>query len=175
MKIVEREIFDFIFFPEALDKEKFIFLSTTDLFDNELELLLDIKEKYEKNIPLNIIEKIKSKLTTITSNSIIRLEKKKVPLQYSTDHLVLAADSQLKNTKQKIQTFEDADSIYLIKLIEDEELTKIYLFTRNNKEIHPVKIKLEPSGEYYIFENQNKPIIITEKQQITGISLSTSY
>lgn len=174
MKILEKEIFDFIFFPETLDKEKFLFLSTTDLFENELNLLRDIKEKNQGNIPPEIIEKIKSKLVNISSSGIIRLEKKKNPFQYNPDHLVLAADSQLKNSKQKIQTFEDENSLYLIKVIVEDEITKIYLFIRDQKEFHHVKIKLEPSDQYYIVENQNKPIIITEKQNITAISLFTS-
>ena len=175
MKILEREIFDFIFFPETLDKEKFLFLSTTDLFDNELNLLKDIKEKHQENLPPEIIEKIKAKLVNNTSNGIIRLEKKKNAFQYNSDHLVLAADSQLKNSKKKIQTFEDENSLYLIKVVEEEELVKIYLFIRNNKEFQHVKIKLEPSDQYYIFENQNKPIIISEKQNITAILLFASF
>ncbi|MCW8850208.1 MAG: hypothetical protein OQJ81_09555, partial [Melioribacteraceae bacterium] len=142
MNISEKEIFNFIFFPEILDKEKFSFLSNTDLFKNEINLLRSIKENYNQNLSQEIIEKIISKISELGSNRIIRLEKKKHPLQNNAHQLVLAADSQIKNSKQKIETFEDENSAYLVKVIMEEDLTKIYLFTRNNQEHTNLKVNL---------------------------------
>ena len=172
MKILEREIFNFIFFPEILDKEIFLFLSNTDLFENEISLLKNIKEKYNQNLAPELIEKIKSKISELSGKEIIRL-KKKITSNNSSNQLVLAADSQLKKINHKIETFEDENSSYLIKVLYEEAATKIFLFTRDNQECSNLKINLEPSGNNYTFDNSNDPIIISDKQKITGISITS--
>ncbi len=171
MKILEKEIFNFIFFPEILDKEIFLFLSNTELFENELNLLRNIKEKYNQNLTPEIIEKIKSKISELSNSGIIRL-KKKIPSNNNSNQLVLAADSQLKKNKQKIETFEDENSLFLVKIMEDKEFTKMFFFTKDNKEYKKLRINIEPSGHNYSIESSNEPIIISEEQNITGISIT---
>ena len=171
MEILEHDIFNYIFYPNILDKEKYSYLGNCELFKEEFELLKKIENFYNEIIPDDIIERIKSLIAT--NNKIVRLEKKKDNTPSKSNRLVLAADGPKIDKHQAIETFEDENSKYLIKVISNDYSNKVFLFTRENQEMHNVKLNFEPSGQSYIMVSSNKPIIISPKQEITNIALIT--
>lgn len=171
MKILEKDIFNFIFYPDILDNGKHLYLKNGKEFKKEVDFLRDFKNHYQGKISDEIIKKIRVLIEGQKHFNIIKLNK---IINYNTpksNDLVLAADSPKLNKKQSIETFEDKDSNYLIKIICDTTSNKIYLFNKDNLEMHNVKLYLEPSGQSYIMESSKKPLILSPKQEITNISL----
>lgn len=171
MEILERDIFDFIFYPEILEKSKHIFIKNSGNFKKEIDFLRNIKSHYQGKISDEIIKKIRDSITKQNYFKIIKLNKIINCNSPKSNDLVLAADSPKLNKKQSIETFEDEDSNYLIKIICSTTSNKIYLFNKDNIEMHNVKLYLEPSGESYIMESSKKPLILSPKQEISNISL----
>lgn len=175
MKILEKDLFNFIFHPEILDEKKHFYLKNGNNFIKEIEFLRNIKRYYKEKISKEIINKIKESIAKKNNFKIIKLSK---IINYNapkSNDLVLAADSPKLNKKQSIETFEDEDSKYLIKIICSPTSNKIYLFNKDDEEMHNVKLYLEPSGESYIMESSRKPLILSPKQEITNISLTAEY
>lgn len=174
MEILERDIFDFIFYPDSLERSKYVFLLNNDKFKAEIGLLTEIINNFQKEIPSAIIKKINNLISAKKNPKIIRLYKNNNYLTDGPKNLVLAADSPKLSKKQSIETFEDKDSKYLIKIITNSDSNKVFLFNKDNEELQNIKLNLEPSGQSFIMETSNKPIIISPKQDIANISLVTN-
>ncbi len=63
MSIFEKDLFNYVFFPDILSKEKYNLIENSkSKFQNELTLLSEIKENLKEKVSDDIIERIMLKL-----------------------------------------------------------------------------------------------------------------
>jgi hypothetical protein len=172
MSIFEKDLFNYVFFPDILSKEKYNLIENSkSKFQNELTLLSEIKENLKEKVSDDIIERIMLKLHEYNERRLIVLEKTNNPHLFQSGHLVLAAESPVLEQKLRTDTYEDKNSEYLVKIITDQQQNKIFIFNKDNSEMRNVKINIEPSGKSFILESSFKPYILTPKQEINRISI----
>jgi hypothetical protein len=175
MNILEKDLFDYVFFPDILSKEKYNSIEESkSKFRNELNLLWEIKENLKGKISDGIIERIMLKLNEYNKRRLIVLEKANNPHLFQSGQLVLAAESPVLEQKLRTDTYEDKNSEYMVKIITDQQQNKIFIFNKDNSEMRNVKINIEPSGKSFILESSFKPYVLTPKQEINRISIYPS-
>ena len=172
MNITEKDLFNYVFFPDILSRQKYIQISENkSKFFNELTFLSEYKENLKEKVSDRIIEKILSKLEAYSNSFGIVLEKTNNPHLFPSGKLVLAAESPILEQKLRTDTFEDKNSEYLVKIITDQQQNRIFIFNKDNSEMRNVKINIEPSGKSFVLESSFKPYIISPKQEINRISI----
>ncbi len=174
-EVTERDLFNYIYYPDTLSEEIFNFIKQNQVkFKKELDLLSATKKSQNENVPEEILEKIHLKINAIENRKIVKLFKEKSAVEKGEDYLVLAAESPTLERIIQTETFKDEDSHYLIKVISDKEFNKIFIFSQDNSELKDFTITLEPSGDSYNVETSSKPFIVRPRQNIERISLVTN-
>ncbi|MCB9218210.1 MAG: hypothetical protein H6610_01975 [Ignavibacteriales bacterium] len=172
MVIIEKDLFNFIFYPEHLAKDKYKYIAShKKTYDKEINLLLLIKKYLKEKISGELLNSILNRIDLKKKNSIVCLEKINTKNVLKSDHLVLAAASPQLEKIMRTETFRDKDSKYLIKIISDNEQNKVIIFNKDDLEIQNLKMQVEPSGDIFFIESTSNPIIIKPKQNIEKISL----
>lgn len=172
MSKIEKDLFYYIFSPNSLDRERYKRISDLKVnYINELNLLKEIKDKYNLPVSEGIIAKIWQRVEKINKKSSVLLEKTNNPHIFQSGQLVLAAESPVLEQKLRTDTFQDKNSEYLVKIITDKQQNKIFIFNKDNSEMRNVKIKIEPSGKSFILESSFKPYTIIPKQEINRIAI----
>lgn len=170
MVILEKDIFTFVFYPEYLSAEKTEYiLNYRGKYKNELNLLSNIRDSLKDNVSDDIIDRIKIRISERKTDFI---EFKKIDYQESLlDYPVIAADSPKLERELRTDTYCDSASSFLIKILTNKDENRIYVFSNNQSDIEEYKLNIEPSGESFEI-SKNKPLIISPKQDITGVSIS---
>ena len=172
MNITEKDLFNYVFFPDSLSKQKCKqIVENKHKFSFEISFLAEYKENLKEKVSDKIIEKILSKLEAFNNRVGIVLEKTNNPRLFHSEQLVLAAESPILEQKLRTDTFEDKNSEYLVKIITDKQQNRIFIFNKDNSEMKNVKINIEPSGKSFVLESSFKPFIISPKQEINRISI----
>ena len=163
MNISEKDLFNYVFFPDSLSKQKCKqIVENKHKFSFEISFLAEYKENLKEKVSDKIIEKILSKLEAFNNRVGIVLEKTNNPRLFHSEQLVLAAESPILEQKLRTDTFED---------ITDKQQNRIFIFNKDNSEMKNVKINIEPSGKSFVLESSFKPFIISPKQEINRISI----
>jgi hypothetical protein len=159
-RITEKDLFDFVFFPALLSKEKFLYLENSNDFSKEIEFFTELKKSLQKEISYEerilISKKIPAYSVYVSNNAanIIHLYPVELPKK-KVKGLILAAASE-NNGKPKItsRTFYDDNKTYIIKVINYENSCKIFVFSTQYEVIKNFDLVIAPQNlRYHIDEN----------------------
>ncbi len=161
----EQDLFNFVFFRREIDSKKLLFLEESRYIFN-LTLFKNIKEGLSENLPVFIKEKIKNRIKCYNPIENIILN----PIKEVKHDDAPPADSTEKHAVSK-STFIDESNIYLIRLINYEDSSRLFLFSRNEEKINNYKLIMSPGNETFIVKNNVIPLEIDHKVTVTGIEL----
>lgn len=168
--ISEKDLYHFVFHPDSLseDKKKII---TDNLakYKNELELLWDFKSELDKEVPSDVIEKIKDKISNQTFSETITLNL--VIQEDETDYLTLAAGSGNNVDQVESLSFSDEDDKFLGKVVSDTNANHIYIFPKTDFTPDELDITLLPSKDNFTINTADMPYKIEPRQKINKIQL----
>jgi len=163
-KITEKDLFDFVFFPALLSKEKFLYLENSNDFSKEIEFFTELKRSLQKEISdeerILISKKIPAYSFDVSNSTAkiihlypIELPKKKVK------GLILAAASE-NNGKPKVtsRTFYDDNKTYIIKVINYENSSKIFVFSTQYEVIKNFDLVIAPQNLRYHIDDNTVPL-----------------
>ena len=141
-EITEKDIFDFVFYPESITKEKGKFLEASSDFREEVEFYSSVKESLSDELNLQVKKKLSSKIKAYKLENIIYL----YPVEEYThkkpsNNLVLAAASPEDKPKISSKTFYDEEKTYIIKVINYEKSSKVFVFSTQYELIKDFDIK----------------------------------
>lgn len=172
MKIIEKDLFNYVFYPENLTLEKYnLILNNRENFVSELTLLKEIKKNLRQKVSPKITERILAKIHAETKKPTIVLERIDNPHLFESDHLVLAAECPKLERKFRTDTYQDIDSKYLVKVITDEIQNKVFIFNKDNTEMRNIEITIEPSCKTFLVESSFSPFVILPREEISNISI----
>lgn len=172
MKISERDIFNFVFFPAILSIEKRKYLESIGIYNDEIrfyeelkkdlsdELSAEIKSKIAQRIPNYRFEKIFFLYPTYENNS-----------KRKTDKSILAAASPINQTSITASSFVDEKNQFLIRILKSENKSKIYVFSTVDEVIKNFKIIIKPSGQVFEQQDNTHPICFDKQIEIENIEL----
>jgi len=171
-EITERDIFNFVFFPELISKEKERFLATSADFKDELEYYSSVKESLRDEINLEIKKKLSSKINVYKLANIIYLYPvEEYPNKKTSDNLVLAAASPEDKPKISSKTFYDEGKSYIIKVINYEKSSKIFVFSTQYELIEDFDLLILPQNLKYHIEDNSAPLELDLNVDPESISL----
>jgi hypothetical protein len=172
MDISERDIFNFVFYPEKLSVEKVEHLKTSKLFDEEIdfyrllrnsmeeELSEDVKLKLAEKIPLYVPMKI---FVLFPVKETVKKRKNDVP--------IFAAASPNEKPAVAAKTFMDENNHYLIRLLNFKDSSKIYVFSTTDEILKNYKVVVKPSGQTFGQIDNSSPIEISTPIEAESIEL----
>jgi len=165
-KITEKDLFDFVFFPALLSKEKFLYLENSNDFSKEIEFFTELKRSLQKEISdeerILISKKIPAYSFDVSNSTakIIHLYPVEVPKK-KVKGLILAAASE-NNGKSKVtsRTFYDDNKTYIIKVINYENSSKIFVFSTLDEMIKNFDIIILPQKLKYHLKDNTEPLLL---------------
>lgn len=85
----------------------------------------------------------------------------------------LAADSESRNLISKLtsKTFADEDKEYMIKVLNYETQTKVFVFSMKNEIVKNFDIIIGPQDFKYHFKDNSEPLLISEIIDVNSIRI----
>jgi hypothetical protein len=171
-EITERDIFNFIFFPELISKEKERFLATSSDFKDEIEFYSLVKESLGDELNLEIKKKISSKVKAYELENIIYLYPvEEFHNRNASKNLVLAAASPEEKPKVSSKTFYDEEKTYIIKVINYEKSSKVFVFSTQYESIKDFELNILPQNLKYHLSDNSSPLELDFNVEPESISL----
>ncbi len=153
--ITEKDIFNFVFYPESITKEKEKFLEASSDFIEEVEFYSSLKKSLSDELNIDVKKKIASKIDVYKLENIIYL----YPVEELKKHkrsngLILAAASKEDKPTISTKTFYDADKTYIIKVINYEKISRIFVFSTQYEMIKDFELIILPQNfKYHVADN----------------------
>lgn len=163
MKITERDIFNFVFYPELVKEEIKAFLTTIENNSDAIAFYKDLKSDLENKITKDIQKKIKGKIKSYRPLNIIELHTLKEPkLKIENGSRLAAASTTELKPKMTTKTFVDNDKEYLIKVLNYGDMTKIFVFSTKDEVVKNFDIVIEPQHLKYHLDDNSEPLKIEQ-------------
>ena len=174
LNIIEKDLFNFIFHPDRLVSGKYEQINfNIELYTEEIEFLKKMKNQLKMQVSNSVIEKILSKINKLNCKSIISLEKVNTPT-ITLNNLVFSAESPSQNNGSISETYQDADSNFLVKLISHNNKKKIFTFCKNKPVSENLRLVIHPSEKSYLIKNTSEQIDLSPDENVEGLSIITS-
>lgn len=172
MKITERDIFNFVFYPELVKEEIKEFLHTIENNSDSIAFYKELKSELENSIPKDIKNKIADKIKSYLPINIIELHPLREPeiKKENGSRLAAASITELK-PKMTTKTFVDNEKEYLIKVLNYGETTKVFVFSTKDEIVKNFDIVIEPHHLKYHFEDNSEPLRIERSIEPEKIQL----
>lgn len=170
--ISEKTLYNYIFCPKALSEEERLYLlENIEKFNKDLELLRAIKSSIENELPDTVLDKIHKKIIKASAQEGIKLDL--VHHSHHNHRHTFAADSVQNEFEQKTCSYIDESKNFIIKIINKDAISKIYIFTAGGLEDVEYSLTFFPSKEVYYVNSEDIPLIVSPQQLIKSIILKT--
>src|SRR3990167_6271723 len=142
MNINERDMFNFVFYPENLSTEKVEHLKNSKIFDAEIDFYRSLKKSLEEELTDDVKQKLAEKIPLYVPMKIFVLYPVKETLKKRKNDIpILAADSTKEKPSVTAKTFIDEHNHYLIRLLNFKESSKIYVFSTTEETLKNYKVQ----------------------------------
>jgi len=161
--INEIDLFYFVFFPHLLSKDKLFYLKNTIDFSDEISFYSDLKNELNRDISVNERELISKRIKSYSGHyepqedNFIYLHPFQLPVK-KNNNFILAAASDTNQKSISTRTYFDEDKIYIVKIINFENSSKIFVFSTMYEIIKDFDIIIEPQDLQYHLEDNIKPL-----------------
>ncbi len=116
-------------------------------------------------------KKLSERITAYKQESIIELFPTRIENGRKKKVVRFAADSPKSLPKISADTFLDAQSEYMIRILREAELIKIFVFSVSGEELKDFRIILHPCGSEYNCKDNLYPLEIENGHPIEKINL----
>lgn len=170
--ITEKDLFDFVFFPELLSKDKLAYLENSNDFSGELAFFTELKNSLQTEISREEKELIAQKIPTYKPAEIIQLFPVETSKKRKVNGLILAAASE-NNNKPTVtsRTFYDDNKTYIIKVINYENSSKIFVFSTQYEVIKNFDLVITPNNIRYHIDDNTIPLELDHNVNPESITL----
>ena len=172
MKVTEKDIFNFVFYPHLVRKEIKAFLESIDDSNDMISFYKDLKLSLAKEVPLNLKKKLSRKFSFYNPVNVINLYPIE-EIKKKNNSSMLAAASPEETPKIVTKTFYDEDKSYIIKVINYETNAKIFVFSTQQEVIKNFDIIIQPQNEKYHISDNMIPLEIDK--QISPDSIQIEF
>ncbi|HCY76044.1 MAG TPA: hypothetical protein DHV28_08995 [Ignavibacteriales bacterium] len=167
----EEDLFNYIFFPEKVQKEIKLKIEVNNSFVEILEFYKQIKAQSTDPIDETVIKMISSKIPAYSLLNVIRLYPLHEPKDSKQKFNRYAADSKELTPKMTTKTFVDNDKEYMIKVLNYGEMTKVFVFSTKDEVVKNFEIIIEPHNLKYHFDDNSEPLKIDKPIEAEKIEI----
>lgn len=169
--IEEQDVFTFVFFPQNLSSEKRIEIESDQTLKEAVEFYTQLKANSENDPSGQIRKKIAEKIPAYKLNNVIELYPLKTVLPLTKNGNRMAAGTRELTPKTTTRTFVDSDKEYLIKVLNYENETKVFVFSTKDEIVKNFDLIIEPQKLTYHFEDNSEPLLIPHSVDAEKIQL----
>ena len=171
MKVTERDIFNFVFYPDLVREEIRSFLASIENSTDAIIFYKELKKSLEEELSLDLKIKIAKKIPSYSLTKMITLYPlKEHKAQKQNGNRLAAASTELK-LKTTTKTFIDNDKEYLIKVLNYGDITNVFVFSTKDEVVKNFDIIIEPYNLKYHFEDNSEPLKINKPIEAEKIEL----
>lgn len=170
LKITERDIFNFVFYPALVREEIRLFLASIENSTDSIIFYKELKSSLEIPIDNNIKQKLAEKISAYKFKNVIQLYPVQ-ELKQKRNGIVLAAASVEEKPKIITKTFYDADKTYIIKVINYSENSKIFVFSTQQEVIKDFEIIILPENKKYHCNDNSLPLELNAPVEAESIQI----
>lgn len=160
MKVTEKDIFNFVFYPENVKEEIKAFLLSIEDFNDAIIFYKELKTELNKPVSDEVKSKLAEKIPAYSLNKIIHLYPVE-EIKKKRNGYVLAAASVEEKPKIVTKTFYNDDKSYIIKIINYSENAKIFVFSTQQEVIKDFDLITLPENQKYHFIDNKLPLEIS--------------
>lgn len=171
MKITERDIFNFVFYPGLLNKEIKAFLASIEESSDAIAFYKELKSELENNLTNEIKAKIKNKIPAYHPLNLIELYALKEPKVKKQNGSRLAAASTELKPKMTTKTFVDNEKEYLIKILTYGNTTKVFVFSTQDEIVKNFNIVFEPQHLKFHLDDNSEPLKVDNLLEVEQIHI----
>jgi hypothetical protein len=172
LKITERDIFNFVFYPESFNADNKDILSSIEENSEEINFYRELKNALTQPLQSQMKKKIAEKIEGYKLSNLIALYPLHEPLiKHKTNYLILAAASEDNTPKMVTKTFVDDGKDYLIKLLTYGDKTKVFVFSTHDEIVKDFDIVIQPQNLRFHIEDNTEPLKIDQAIEAEQISL----
>ena len=172
IKINEQDIFRYIFSPHLLSEVKRKYLRRNEKYENQITYYESVKKAIDSETFIDLKKKIATKIPEYTLANVFTLH----PVKYEekkerNGSVIFAAKAKEEQLKIKTHTFTDDEKQFLVRIVNFESVTKIYLFPRKDVLAENINIKVFPGGEDFFMKDSSSPLEIKKRIDVESIEL----
>lgn len=170
MRVTEKDIFNFVFYPHLVREEIYDFLSSISESNGTIAFYKELKDSLSREVSGNLKKKLSKKFGFYKPDNIITLYPvEEIRKKYNGS--VLAAASIEESPKIVTKTFYDEDKSYIIKIINYEKSSKIFVFSTQQEVIKNFDLIIQPNNEKYHIPNNLVPLEINKQISADSIQI----
>lgn len=170
MNLTERDIFNFVFYPNLVSEEKRSFLASIENSTDAIIFYKKLKSSLSVSLTDEVKRKLAEKIDVYKYNNILHLFSVE-ELKKKKNDLVLAAASAEEKPKIITKTFYDADKTYIIKVINYTVNSKIFVFSTQQEIIKDFEIIILPENKKYHCNDNSLPLELSSPIEAEAIQL----
>lgn len=169
--IDEQDLFNYVFYPKSISIKKKELIKSDILFGEIISFYTKLRLNTENETDNSLKEKIANRIPAYRIANIIHFIELKLPVVIRQNGNRLAADSKELKPRMTTKSFVDNDKEYLIKILNYEEMTKVFVFSTKDEVVRNFDIIIEPGNLKYHFEDNSEPLIIDHSIDAEKIEL----
>lgn len=169
MDISEKDLYKYIMYPEQLEHEKFEYIkSNKEDFKSQLDLLEQLKESIQTDVPPNIVNNIINKINDPAEKTfeLFKVDKFKNNSEYS-----LVSESHVDYNTPNTYYLEDSESQVQLKIDIFNSKSVVSLFCSFDVEDSELLLKFLPSNYEMVINYDEQPITINKILEFNSIQL----
>ena len=164
MTITEKDIFNYVFFKDTLDKEKITEIEEDNKMLSQIDFYKELKKNLLQDISNDTKKKLNAKIQAYNLADVITLFPQELPDTSKRIKLLkYAAASEMENASS-VLTYINEDKNYLVRLHKDENKYKIFVFSTLQDKLKNLQLTFSPSGEIISLKDNQSPFLISLSQ-----------
>lgn len=173
IKLDEQDIFNYVFFPEIVVPEIVKAIEENKNLAEAIDFYKDLLAESVKALSGSLKEKMAARIRAYSPGTAIYLYPFGKSQTAKKGFKRLAADSESRNLISKLmsKTFADENKEYMVKVINYESSTKVFVFSSHNDIVKDFDIIVEPHNIRYHFDDSSQPLLIDRVVEIESIRL----
>lgn len=170
MKVTEKDLFNFVFYHHLVMEEMRDFLSSIESNNEVILFYKALKSEITKEVPLSLKKKLSNKLAFYKLDNLIVLYPVE-EIKKKKNNFTLVAASPEKTPKIITRTFYDEDKLYIIKVINSEKNSKIFVFSTQQEVLKNFDLIIQPGNETYHINDNIIPLELDHQINADSIKL----
>ena len=173
MTISEKELYNFVFYPDKLSSHIFEYINNNkEKFQEQILLLNDLKQAANENLhDKDIVSEIYNRIAELEELKNIELSLVSVDNSGNIKNLPELDSWDLEKNVQ-VKSFSDKHSRFLAKVVSSDTQTSILIINNDFSEIRDVEITIYPTEEIFLISNSSEPLILKPKREIKKLLLN---
>lgn len=172
MQITEQDIFNFVFFPDLISDDKSGLIKNSEKYKTEVEFYRSLKELLATDVDPGIKSKLAERVEAYKPVNIFYLYPAKENFKKNhSGRLVFAAASPDDKPKISSRTYYDKSMTYIIKVLNYDGKSKIFVFSPQFELIEDFTLIISPQNLTYHVTNNTAPLELDFNVEPESISL----